>query len=338
MIFMLSEGFGLGFLAADSWLHPLAVQFDHQEWHGMHAWDMIQPFFMFIVGTAMPFSFRKRWDSGESWNSTFLHVLKRAALLILWGLVARSVQANQPNLDLINVLAQIAFTYTVAFLLLRQSARIQIAAAVGLLAIHTGIYELASAPGVQGPWVQDANIGWWLDRTILGKNWGGSYATINCISSAFNTILGMWAGTVLAKNEDFGRKMRTLLIGGVICIAVGLALSPVIPINKKIWTASFAFVSTGITLWTLTGFNYFVDKHGWRLGVSIPVMVGANSIFIYLFHEILHRWMGATAKIATGWIIQWDAVFGSMLNAWVVLAFEVYVCVWLYRRKIFFKL
>jgi hypothetical protein len=68
------------------------------------------------------------------------------------------------------------------------------------------------------------------------------------------------------------------------------------------------------------------------------VIVGANSIFIYLFHEILHRWLNQTAPVFTGWAIQWWGDWGRMFTACVVIAFQVYVCVWLYRRKIFFKL
>ncbi|HBY59926.1 MAG TPA: DUF5009 domain-containing protein [Solibacterales bacterium] len=334
MILMMSEGFGLHVLPSDSLLAPLAYQFDHESWNGMRFWDMIQPFFMFIVGAVMPFSFARRWQKGEPWSESLRHVLQRAALLIFWGLVARSVQAGKPNLDLINVLAQIAFTYTVAFLVLRHSARVQILIGAGLLAVHTGIYLFASAPGVTGPWDRDANIGWWLDRTILGKNWGGSYATINCLSSAFNTILGVWAGTVLQQRKG----LRPLLLAGVAAVVLGLALSPFVPVNKKIWTASFALVSGGLTLWATAAAVWMVDLKQWRWPFGLAFVVGANSIFIYLFHEILHQWMTSTAKIATGWLIAWNEPAGLVLTAWLVLLFEVWLCVWLYRRRIFFRL
>ncbi|MDX2149597.1 MAG: DUF5009 domain-containing protein [Bryobacteraceae bacterium] len=334
MILMLSEGFGLHALPPGSLLAPLAYQFDHESWNGMRFWDLIQPFFMFIVGAVMPFSFAHRWAKGEPWSQSLQHVLKRAALLLFWGLVARSVQANYPNLDLINVLAQIAFTYTVAFLVLRKSALTQILTGLAFLAFHTGLYLFASAPGVTGPWDRDANIGWWLDKTLLGKNWNGSYATINCLSSTFNTILGVWAGSVLHTRKD----LRPLLWAGLAAVAAGLLLNPVIPINKKIWTASFALVSGGLTLWATAAMVYLVDRKNIRWPFGLAFVVGANSIFIYLFHEILHRWMQSTAKIATGWLIALNAPAGEVLTAWLVLLFEVWLCVWLYRRRIFFRL
>ena len=66
---------------------------------------------------------------------SLLHVLRRSALLIGFGLIARSVQANKPVIDLINVLAQIAFTYLVAFLLLRKHWTVQGGVALGLFVL-----------------------------------------------------------------------------------------------------------------------------------------------------------------------------------------------------------
>lgn len=343
MICMIAEGFGLLYFLKDPIIGPIAAQFQHVDWNmsipaDLHFWDLIQPFFMFIVGTVMPISFAKRWAAGEPWNRSLLHVLKRSALLIVFGLIARSIQANKPVIDLINVLAQIAFTYLIAFLLLRKSWKVQGAAALGLLAVHWAIYQFASAPGVQGPWVKDANIGWYLDRVILHKNWSGSYATINCLSSAANTIFGMMTGELLISTLPLARKMRILATTGVAGVIAGLALSLIIPLNKKIWTASFALYSTGMTLLALLLFYWIFDVKEKRRWATLFVVVGANSIFIYLFHEILHGWLNRTALVFTGWAVDWWGPAGKALTMLVVIAFQIWVCYWLYRRKIFFKL
>jgi predicted acyltransferase len=344
MICMIGEGFGLLHFRNNPVIAPIAAQFQHVDWNiaiprDLHFWDLIQPFFMFIVGLVMPISFARRWAAGESWGQSLAHVLKRSALLILFGLIARSVQANRPVIDLINVLAQVAFTYLVAFLLLRANWKVQGAAALGLLAVHWAIYQFASAPGVQGPWVKDANIGWYLDRLVLHKNWSGSYATINCISSAANTIFGMMTGELLLVSAlPLARKMRLLALLGAVGVAAGFALSLAIPMNKKIWTASFAIYSTGMTLFALLLFYWIFDLKKKRRWATIFVMVGANSIFIYLFHEILHRWLTQTAAIFTGWAIDWWGPGGKALTTLAVIAFEIWGCAWLYRRKIFFKI
>lgn len=334
MIWMISEGFGLRVFEGSGALGALAAQFEHVEWEGMAAWDLIQPFFMFIVGVAMPYSFAARRARGESWAQSFAHVLQRCALLIGFGLIARSVQAGKPVLDLINVLAQVSVTYLIAFLLMRFTWRAQAAAGFALLALTWGLYTLTGQPE---PWARDGNIGRAIDMAVLGKTWGGGYATINCIPSAFNTIAGVLAGLLLRSMPP--RRIAQVLAGaGAALIAAGLALHPLVPIIKKIWTPSFALLSTGCCLLALLAFYWVCDIWKKQKWATILVMVGANSIFIYLFHEILGRWMRQTAPVFTGWAIQWWPQWGQVFTACAIIAFQIWVCVWLYRRKIFLKI
>jgi len=338
MIAMVTEGFGLKQFGPVPLVSFLATQFSHADWHGMHAWDLIQPFFMFIVGLVMPVSFARRWAAGESWPHTLRHVLRRAALLLLCGLLARSIQAGRPVIDVINVLGQLAFTYPVAFLVLRQPLRMQALVALGILAVHTALYLFVELPGVTGPWDKNANFGWALDGLLLGKHWGGGYVTVNCLSSATATIAGVMTGTFLSRQPGFSLQARTLLRYGLILIAAGLALNQFIPINKKVWTASFALVSIGLTLPTLLFFQWLCEERPRPRWTNACLWVGANSIFIYMFHEILHRWLAQTGLVFTGWAVDLWGPGGKLLNGLLVVAFEIYVCYWLYQRKIFFKL
>ena len=340
MICMFSTGFGLLYFLDHPVAGPFARQFQHEKWHGMTFWDLIQPFFMFIVGAVMPLSFARRWQAGESWRQSLGHVLKRCGLLICCGLVARSIQAGRPVLDLINVLAQLSFTYLAAFLVLRRSWKVQAAAAGGLLAAHWALYQFVRMPGASGPWEADANIGWYLDQLVLGKNWGKqyAYATINCVSSAANTIFGVMAGQLLTGPLPAARKIRILLVAGAAGVAAGLLLDPFVPIIKKIWTLSFAVYSGGFTLLALCLFYWLCDVKKWTRWARVLVIVGTNSIFIYLFYEILHRWLNQTALVFTGWAVNAWGPWGQLLNAWAVILFHIYVCWWLYQRRIFFKL
>lgn len=343
MLCMLGEGFGLLYFLNNPLIAPVARQFMHVDWTisipgGVHFWDLIQPFFMFIVGAVMPISFARRWAAGESWARSFTHVLRRSALLILFGLIARSCQAKRPVLDVINVLAQVAFTYLVAFLVLRKPWVVQAGVALGLLALHWAIYRFAQAPGVLGPWVKDANIGWYLDGLILHKHWSGSYATINCLSSAANTIFGVIAGELLISDTPQPRKLQSLSAAGVGGAVIGIALSSLIPLNKKIWTASFALYSTGLTLLALALFYWIFDVKGKRAWGKLFVIIGANSIFIYLFHEILHPYLIYASRRLLSPTVSWWPSLGRMFAAWLVIGVEVLVCWVLYRRRVFLRI
>ncbi|MFN7933499.1 MAG: DUF5009 domain-containing protein [Bryobacteraceae bacterium] len=343
MIWMFSIAFGLHHVKDATVLGiPLAgleTQFTHADWHGMYAWDLIQPFFMFIVGVAMPFSIGKRRVEGAGRGAEFWHVLKRCAMLLLLGTMARSISAGKPNFDVINVLGQLSFTYMVAYLVLDRGWKVQALTAAGLLAAHTAFYLFVSAPGVTGPWDKNANIGWWLDGAVLGKHWGGGYATINCVSSAANTIFGVMTGFWLLSGKPVGEMLKRLVVLGVAGIAVGLGMDAAIPIIKKIWTASFAVYSTGFTLLALVLFYWVLDvKKARGAWVQPLIWVGMNSIFIYLFHEILYRWLRQTGLVFTGWAVAWWGNWGQALNECAVVAFQIYVCWWLYQRRIFFKL
>lgn len=344
MIWMFSMAFGLHHVKERSLfgILPLAgieQQFTHADWHGVFAWDMIQPFFMFIVGVAMPFSMNKRRAAGTSRWQEFRHVLWRCALLILLGTTARSISAGRPNLDVINVLGQLSFTYLAAYLVLDRGWKVQAAAAALLLSVHWAIYMFCTAPGVTGPYDKNANIGWWLDGFVFGKHWGGGYATINCISSAANTIFGVMAGFWLKSQTRADQKIKRLLLIGSAAIALGLAFDPIIPLIKKTWTASFAIFSTGITLWALALFYWVYDVKQWRKGSMFMAVVGMNSIFIYLFHEIMHSGMRFAGRaVFFKWAVDWWGAWGLALNECAVVAFQIYICYWLYKRRIFFKI
>ena len=68
-------------------LSAIGWQLEHHAWNGLHSWDLIQPFFMFIVGVAMPFSIGKRWQRGDSGSKPSSTPFRSVLLLLLgWAL------------------------------------------------------------------------------------------------------------------------------------------------------------------------------------------------------------------------------------------------------------
>ena len=117
-------------VAWDGWgkqvWESLAYQFDHVAWTGCGFWDLIQPSFMFMVGVAMPFSFSRRVQAGQSPARRFAHVAWRALVLIGLGVFLSSNGEPLTNFTFVNVLTQIGLGYAFLYLVSQRSFRTQL--------------------------------------------------------------------------------------------------------------------------------------------------------------------------------------------------------------------
>ncbi|MDA2927081.1 DUF5009 domain-containing protein [Acidobacteria bacterium AH-259-G07] len=346
MFFLVAEGTGLYHALQDPALSDtiwgsVVIQFTHHPWNGLRFWDLVQPFFMFIVGVAMPFSLAKRWDRGDRWMDTFGHVLYRSFLLFLFGVLLHCAYANKLVWELWNVLTQLSFTYLIAFLMMRRSARTQIAFTFALLIITELAYRLWFIPGYDQPFVKDHNFGSYMDMLLMGKlNAGGGWVTINCVPTTAHTMWGVLAGQVLRSARSSSQKIKLLAIAALIGIVIGYALDPVTPIIKRICTSSFVIVSGGWCLLTLAFLYWLIDLKGIRRWSMFAVIVGMNSIFIYLFSNTAGpAWLNDFVGIFTIGFLGWTGEQSAkIITAIVVLALEWYLCYWLYKRRIFIRI
>src|SRR5450759_5961902 len=107
-------------------IHFLGTQLSHHEWTGLHFWDLIQPFFMFIVGVAIPFAVSNREKRGDTKKTLLKHAVKRSFILLLLGWILYCNGSERIVFRLQNVLAQLSVTYLVAFLIMRKSFSFQL--------------------------------------------------------------------------------------------------------------------------------------------------------------------------------------------------------------------
>src|SRR6186713_3590097 len=114
-------------------LQLLFQQFFHHPWNGLRFWDLIQPGFMFIAGTAMAFSLHKQASQGMTWNQSLRKILKRCFWLFFWGVLDYAIKPKGLSFELWDVLTQLSFTTLVAFLIFRLPVITQIMICAGLL-------------------------------------------------------------------------------------------------------------------------------------------------------------------------------------------------------------
>jgi predicted acyltransferase len=315
-------------------------QFQHVEWIGLHFWDLIQPFFMFIVGVAMPFSMTRRWDSGDSWNKTFRHAATRSLLLLFLGWALYCIGPGKITFRFTNVLAQLSVTYIIAFLLMRKAVKWQLLVSFLLIITSDLLYRFWSVDGFNQPFTPDKNFGAWFDLVLTGSLAGGHWVTFNAIPTTAHTIWGVIAGMILMNNWKPRRKIQTMAIAGVVCLIAGYLLGSFIPIIKHTCTSSFVIVSGGWCLIALTFSYWLIDVMNFRKFTLFFAIVGMNPLFIYLFaHANGNQWI---EKIARPFINAGFGMFGE-LTSQVALSLTVWaglwgICYFLYRRNIFIKL
>jgi len=321
-------------------IYAIGEQFHHVKWIGLHFWDLIQPFFMFIVGVAMPLSFSKRMAKGDSYGKIRNHAFNRAFLLLVLGWGLYCIDPGRIVWRFQNVLAQLAVTYVLAFLVMRKSTIYQIAFSIVLILIAEGLYRFFPVEGFNHAFVPGENFGAWLNILISGEEDGGHWAMFNAIPTAAHTIWGVLAGQLLISNRTSKKKLQILIATGVIGLLIGYGLSPFTPIIKRISTSTFVFVSGGWSLLALALCYWLIDIKKYQKGVLFFAIVGMNPLFIYLFAHVgganlIQKIILPFSNALFGWTGELSA---HIILSIIVLFFLWYICYWLYKKKIFIRI
>ncbi len=348
MVALISHGFGFQALAGHPFWGFLARQTEHVRWEGCVFWDLIQPSFMFMVGVAMPFAFRKRQLAGHSSGRIFAHVLKRALVLCLLAIAFSTIHEGRVTIGFVNVLPQIAFGYVATYLLLRRSYFVQGMAAVLILAGYTlawafypgnGSAGLWANPYAEPPWgAQFANLGSDFDYWLLGRWYPGYWVALNAIPSTSTIIAGAMCGRLLASERQQGHIMRILAISAITLLGSGWIASYLgIPMIKRVLTPSFAMYSTGWAILFLMTFYWVIEVLRIRRWAFVFIVVGMNSIAAYIMFQLFRGWIDNAIMAFVRTPIVAMGAAGTIIQAGLVLAAQWYVLYFFYKNKIFFK-
>jgi heparan-alpha-glucosaminide N-acetyltransferase len=337
MLVLVSGGFGFAGLAErNPAFAALANQFEHQPWEWITFWDLIQPAFMFMVGVAMPFALAQRIAAGATSGQLLRHVAARSFRLLLMSQILISISRGKMQFQLTNVLAQIALTYFLCYLIMQLKFRWQVMVAASLLIGHWLLY--VAFPGSEGAFYsKTTNIGVVIDDFIFHKSNPGHWVSINFITSTVTTLFGMWTGRLLQSDRSSAAKMRIMGAAAAACLLIGWAIHPWNPIIKRICTSSFTIYSTGWVLLMLLAFYWVIEVKKYRQWTYPFLVLGANSIFIYSIDLVLRSWLNTAVGVFTlhfEWLGQFAPVGGGCVGLLCMWS----VCWWLYRRKLFLKL
>ena len=334
------------------------VPLDHAAWDGLHLADVVFPFFVFVMGVSLALALSRALELGATRSQLVPKIVRRTLILFALGLLCNTF----PSIDLATirvpgVLQRIAIAYACAaavLLLVRNSVgRAGVAAllVLGYEALLSFVPVPGFGPGLRTP---EGNLVGYVDRLVLP----GHLLTPNFdpegLLSALPTIatalIGVLCGTWLRESREAGRVIAGLLIAGLLCVIAAVALDPIDPINKSLWSGSFVLVTAGLGMVCLTLLHGVVDVLGWRRWALPFEMLGSNAIVLYVGSTLANTLMIAFVAGPEGELVlkqlinRWIADFageptlGSLIYALAFLAVWTGVAALLWLRGIFIKI
>lgn len=329
-----------------AWVDAVAKQFVHPAWFGFTFYDCIFPLFLFLAGVSIPFSLAKAIEQGVPKAQLYRKAFTRLLILIVLGMLDKNAPLpvfDPHQIRLGSVLGRIGLAGFVSVVLyLNLSSMKRLGVVIGILLVYYAALFLIPAPGFgAGDLSFEGNLVGWFDRTFLpGRLLQKTYDELGLLTqfpAMCLTMLGVLAGEVMKDSAmSEGKKFTRLVLASVACLTLGLMWSLHFPIAKRLWTSSFILVTSGISFALLALFYSVIDILKLRRWAFPFVVVGMNSLTIYLVYHFVD--FGHTSKLLFAGLYQpldpkWHGVLestGALLLVWCFL----YT---LYRRKIFFK-
>ena len=287
-----------------TWSH-IYWPLEHAEWNGWTPTDLIFPFFLFIVGVAIPLAFGKRIERGDPRKSLFIKVVYRSVIIFLLGeFLAGFPYFNLSTIRIPGVLQRIAVCYFFAGLIyLTTRARTTAIIAVLLLVIYHVLMLHVSAPGYYvGDLSKEGSLASYIDRQVFGPHiWkqGIVYdpeGILSTMGALATTLFGVLTGYLIrAKEKTPIEKVALLMVAGFACMIVGWCWNPWFPINKSLWTSSYVFFTAGLALEFLALCYWLIDIKGSKWWTKPFVIFGVNAIVLFVGTGVMARLMGMSS-------------------------------------------
>ena len=322
-----------------------AAQMQHASWHGFTCMDLVFPLFLFIAGVSFPFSYSKHYQGVGKRKSLYIHLLKRGFTLLILGVIYNNwIRFDLEHLRYGSVLGHIGLAWMFAAIIFVNSTfNFRIVWLVGLLIFYWLLltYFPAHDLGISDPFSMNGSLTGYIDRLIMpGKLLNKTFESegfLNLIPAIASALLGMLIGQFISiPTLSQLRKVIYIVIIGVTLIIIGLLWNTIFPINKQLWTSSFVCFSGGISVLLFALFYWIIDVLNFRKWATFFVVIGLNSITIYLAQQIID--FKHTSTFFFGGIValiptEWTSFISSIAyttTCWFFLYF-------LYKKKIFLK-
>ena len=339
-----------------SWSH-IYPPLEHAEWNGWTPTDLIFPFFLFIVGISLVYSFARRVERGDRRAAIVRKIALRSLAIFTVGLALNFIPRFDPaTVRIPGVLQRIAVAYFFAALIYLGTMRRRRAWVAGALLVGYWLaMTLVPVPGF-GPGVLEpvGNLAQYIDIHLLrGHTWKPEWdpeGLLSTVPAIVTCLLGTFTGELLRSERTPAETAARLFVWGNAAALAGVIWSVWFPINKNLWTSSYVLFTAGMAL-NLLGLLYWVIDVRGRARWAWPLYVfGSNALLVFVLSGLAARllglWMVADGEdrtsawhyVYTHWFASWAGPLnGSLACALAFLLLWLGVMALFYRRGIFLR-
>ncbi len=336
----------------------------HAAWNGLTPTDLVFPFFMFVMGVSMSFSFDK---FGNQLTAPFFRKLvKRTVILFLlgvlmslYGLVLNRIVNYDPEVSLVpwsevrilGVLQRLALTYFLGALLVIGVRRCRTLLVTSALILVLYYIILALGNGFD---LSEANIIAVIDRSLWGTShmyteWLPDGTTVkfdpegllSTLPGIAHVALGYVCGKIIRTEYSLAEKTARLSVMGIVLLFAGYLFSYGCPINKAVWSPTFVLVACGSASLFLSLLVWIIDVRGFCSWITPFQAIGSNPLFIYLLASLLAitlSYCGIHSMIYAFVVsVVPGGCFASLVYGLLYVLFNGLIAYWLFRRKIYIK-
>lgn len=361
--------------------------FEHPPWNGLTVADLVFPWFVFIMGTSINYSFKGMFKRGKSRSWIFWKVVRRSCLLFAFGIILNTNwgPVDLKHLRIMGVLQRLSLSYFVVAVTRTIFAKHKDIGknkrwfwirdfvvilpdwiiCLSILATYLALTFALPVPGCPTGYIGPGGLheskryenctggaAGYIDRLVLGENHMYGNPTpktifqttvpfdpegiLGTLTSIFLCFLGLQAGRIFICFQGHAGRLIRLLVWSLITGAVGAVLcnfsknDGILPLNKNLWSVSFALVTACFGYFLLGLLYLLVDV--FKLWNGTPfIFAGMNPLVLYLCHAIFYRFFPVNWQIdPVHWKLLLKAVWDVII--WLILGFI------LYCKKIFIAL
>jgi predicted acyltransferase len=336
-----------------SWGHVYSPLL-HAKWNGCTPTDLVFPFFLFIVGVSMWYSFKKYGDGLT--KEGLQKVLKRFLVIFGIGLFLNGFpNFNFENLRVFGVLQRIAMAYACAAILCMKFNPKQLLLVSGILLLgYWGIIHFGGAYELEGNIVRKVDVMLFGEHHMYG-GYGIPFdpeGLLSSIPSVVTVLLGYFTGRVIEVSGEVLNGIKKLLFYGTVLVFLGLIWNFGFPINKPIWSSSYVLYAGGLAMLFLSLLLWLIDVQGIKRIFNPLIHFGTNPLFVFVLSGMFARALrfikvtNALGKETTMLNYYYSDILvplmgnmnGSLAYAISHVIFFWMVAYILYKRKIFIKI